>query len=87
MMLIQFLFLLVNVYVLDVMQEEREYAAEQSARVIDAYTTLRKPLSRAIYLVSTSIISMSCRLITRLYDTELSESDISLTKWGAENSY
>ncbi|KAL8227130.1 hypothetical protein R6Q57_016962 [Mikania cordata] len=33
-------------------KEEREYAAEQSARVIDAYTTLRKPLSRAIYLMS-----------------------------------
>ncbi|KAK9072725.1 hypothetical protein SSX86_009160 [Deinandra increscens subsp. villosa] len=32
-------------------KEEREYAAEQSARVIDAYTTLRKPLSRAIYLM------------------------------------
>ncbi|KAL4591872.1 hypothetical protein LXL04_004846 [Taraxacum kok-saghyz] len=31
--------------------EEREYAAEQSARVIDAYTTLRKPLLRAIYLM------------------------------------
>ncbi|KAJ0778127.1 putative DnaJ domain, co-chaperone Hsc20, co-chaperone HscB oligomerization [Helianthus annuus] len=32
-------------------KEEREYAAEQSARVIDAYTTLRKPLLRAIYLM------------------------------------
>ncbi|CAI9289708.1 unnamed protein product [Lactuca saligna] len=32
-------------------EEEREYAAEQSARVIDAYTTLRKPLSRAIYIM------------------------------------
>ncbi|PWA63484.1 Co-chaperone Hsc20 [Artemisia annua] len=31
--------------------EEREYAAEQSARVIDAYTTLRKPLKRAIYIM------------------------------------
>ncbi|KAL8517591.1 hypothetical protein ACS0TY_015736 [Phlomoides rotata] len=30
---------------------EREYAAEQSARVIDAYRTLTDPLSRAIYLV------------------------------------
>ncbi|XP_071700939.1 iron-sulfur cluster co-chaperone protein HscB homolog [Rutidosis leptorrhynchoides] len=33
-------------------KEEREYAAEQSARVIDAYTTLRKPLKRAIYVMS-----------------------------------
>lgn len=33
-------------------QEERDYAAEQSARVIDAYRTLSKPLSRAIYMVS-----------------------------------
>ncbi|KAK6147355.1 hypothetical protein DH2020_018267 [Rehmannia glutinosa] len=32
-------------------QREREYAAEQSARVIDAYRTLTDPLSRAIYLV------------------------------------
>lgn len=32
-------------------KEEREYAAEQSARVIDAYTTLRKPLLRAIYIM------------------------------------
>ncbi|KVH90563.1 uncharacterized protein LOC112521270 [Cynara cardunculus var. scolymus] len=32
-------------------EEEREYAAEQSARVIDAYGTLRKPLSRAIYIM------------------------------------
>ncbi|XP_076903856.1 iron-sulfur cluster co-chaperone protein HscB homolog [Bidens hawaiensis] len=32
-------------------KEEREYAADQSAKVIDAYTTLRKPLSRAIYLM------------------------------------
>ncbi|KAI3791614.1 hypothetical protein L2E82_05470 [Cichorium intybus] len=32
-------------------EEEREYAAEQSARVIDAYTTLRKPLLRAIYIM------------------------------------
>nr|XP_043609721.1 iron-sulfur cluster co-chaperone protein HscB homolog [Erigeron canadensis] len=32
-------------------KEDREYAAEQSARVIDAYTTLRKPLLRAIYIM------------------------------------
>ncbi|KAL3347321.1 hypothetical protein AABB24_021146 [Solanum stoloniferum] len=32
-------------------QKEREYAAEQSARVIDAYRTLTDPLSRAIYLL------------------------------------
>ncbi|KAL4308904.1 hypothetical protein GQ457_01G014660 [Hibiscus cannabinus] len=32
-------------------EKEREYAAEQSARVIDAYGTLRKPLSRAIYIL------------------------------------
>ncbi|CAK9322959.1 unnamed protein product [Citrullus colocynthis] len=31
--------------------KEREYAAEQSARVIDAYRTLSKPLSRAIYIL------------------------------------
>lgn len=34
-----------------VFQKEREYAAEQSARVIDAYRTLSKPLSRAIYIM------------------------------------
>ncbi|KAL3839394.1 hypothetical protein ACJIZ3_023985 [Penstemon smallii] len=33
-------------------QREREYAAEQSARVIDAYRTLADPLSRAIYIVN-----------------------------------
>ncbi|CAN4113927.1 unnamed protein product [Withania somnifera] len=32
-------------------QKEREYAAEQSARVIDAYRTLTDPLSRAIYIL------------------------------------
>ncbi|KAL0410226.1 UNVERIFIED_CONTAM: Iron-sulfur cluster co-chaperone protein HscB [Sesamum latifolium] len=32
-------------------QREREYAAEQSARVIDAYHTLTDPLLRAIYIV------------------------------------
>ncbi|KAE8125253.1 hypothetical protein FH972_020084 [Carpinus fangiana] len=32
-------------------EEEREYAAEQSARVIDAYHTLSKPLSRAVYIL------------------------------------
>ncbi|XP_051131120.1 iron-sulfur cluster co-chaperone protein HscB homolog [Andrographis paniculata] len=32
-------------------QQERDYAAEQSARVIDAYRTLADPLSRAIYSV------------------------------------
>ncbi|XVF55901.1 hypothetical protein PTKIN_Ptkin06aG0073600 [Pterospermum kingtungense] len=32
-------------------EKEREYAAEQSSRVIDAYRTLNKPLSRAIYLL------------------------------------
>lgn len=32
-------------------QKERDFAAEQSARVIDAYRTLSKPLSRAIYLL------------------------------------
>ncbi|KAF6165284.1 hypothetical protein GIB67_042700 [Kingdonia uniflora] len=31
-------------------EKEKEYAAEQSALVIDAYRTLRKPLSRAIYM-------------------------------------
>ncbi|KAJ1378565.1 HscB, C-terminal domain superfamily [Sesbania bispinosa] len=32
-------------------QKERDFAAEQSARVIDAYRTLSKPLSRAIYML------------------------------------
>nr|CAB3465839.1 unnamed protein product [Digitaria exilis] len=32
-------------------KKERGYAAEQSALVIDAYRTLRKPLSRALYLL------------------------------------
>lgn len=32
-------------------QKEREFAAEQSARVIDAYRTLSNPLSRAIYML------------------------------------
>ncbi|KAF8396348.1 hypothetical protein HHK36_017965 [Tetracentron sinense] len=32
-------------------EKEKEYAAEQSARVIDAYRTLSKPLSRAMYLL------------------------------------
>ncbi|GAU34574.1 hypothetical protein TSUD_29200, partial [Trifolium subterraneum] len=32
-------------------QKERDFAAEQSARVIDAYRTLGKPLSRAIYIL------------------------------------
>ncbi|KAH6802826.1 hypothetical protein C2S51_034272 [Perilla frutescens var. frutescens] len=32
-------------------QRERKYAAEQSARVIDAYRTLADPLSRATYIV------------------------------------
>lgn len=32
-------------------QRERDYAAEQCARVIDAYRTLADPLSRAIYTV------------------------------------
>ncbi|KAG0466672.1 hypothetical protein HPP92_017637 [Vanilla planifolia] len=31
--------------------KEKSYAAEQSARVIDAYRTLGKPLSRALYLL------------------------------------
>ncbi|XP_050379582.1 LOW QUALITY PROTEIN: iron-sulfur cluster co-chaperone protein HscB homolog [Argentina anserina] len=32
-------------------EKEREYAAEQSARVIDAYRTLSNPLARAIYIL------------------------------------
>ncbi|XP_059668633.1 iron-sulfur cluster co-chaperone protein HscB homolog isoform X2 [Cornus florida] len=32
-------------------EKERGYAAEQSARVIDAYRTLTNPLSRAIYIL------------------------------------
>ncbi|XP_073004849.1 iron-sulfur cluster co-chaperone protein HscB homolog [Typha latifolia] len=32
-------------------ENEKAFAAEQSARVIDAYHTLRKPLSRALYLL------------------------------------
>ncbi|XP_039057498.1 uncharacterized protein LOC120200819 [Hibiscus syriacus] len=36
-------------------EKEREYAAEQSGRVIDVYRTLSKPLSRAVYIgISTS---------------------------------
>ncbi|KAJ3674556.1 hypothetical protein LUZ60_005172 [Juncus effusus] len=32
-------------------EKEKSFAAEQSGRVIDAYRTLRKPLSRALYLL------------------------------------
>lgn len=32
-------------------EKEREFAAEQSARVIDAYRTLNNALSRAIYIL------------------------------------
>ncbi|XP_028069955.1 iron-sulfur cluster co-chaperone protein HscB homolog isoform X1 [Camellia sinensis] len=32
-------------------EREKEYAAEQSARVIDAYRTLANPLARAIYIL------------------------------------
>ncbi|CAM8991101.1 unnamed protein product [Rhodiola kirilowii] len=32
-------------------QREKDYASEQSSRVIDAYRTLENPLSRAIYLL------------------------------------
>ncbi|XP_028784882.1 iron-sulfur cluster co-chaperone protein HscB homolog [Neltuma alba] len=32
-------------------EKERDFAAEQSAKVIDAYRTLTRPLSRAIYLL------------------------------------
>ncbi|KAK7273237.1 hypothetical protein RIF29_14286 [Crotalaria pallida] len=32
-------------------QKEKDFAAEQSAKVIDAYRTLGKPLSRMIYLL------------------------------------
>ncbi|KAJ8900019.1 hypothetical protein K2173_024133 [Erythroxylum novogranatense] len=32
-------------------QQERDFAAEQSARLIDAYRTLGNPLSRAIYML------------------------------------
>ncbi|XP_020585079.1 uncharacterized protein LOC110027824 [Phalaenopsis equestris] len=32
-------------------EKEKSYAAEQSARVIDAYRTLSNPLSRALYLL------------------------------------
>lgn len=41
-------------YGLFIIQKERGYAAEQSALVIDAYRTLSNPLSRALYLVSSS---------------------------------
>lgn len=34
-------------------EREKEYAAEQSARVIDAYRTLTNPLSRAMYIMRT----------------------------------
>ncbi|KAK3219201.1 hypothetical protein Dsin_013171 [Dipteronia sinensis] len=40
-------------------QTEREYAAEQSARVIEAYRTLTNPLSRAIYIQSLQMVRPS----------------------------
>lgn len=57
--LLHFFYILYLVYVFVVVptlclffQEEREYAAEQSARVIDAYRTLTDALARAVYIVS-----------------------------------
>ena len=36
------------------MQTEQEYSAQQSALVNNAYSTLSKPYSRGLYLVSSS---------------------------------
>ncbi|CBI39120.3 hypothetical protein VitviT2T_011572 [Vitis vinifera] len=49
-------------------EEEKEYAAEQSARVIDAYQTLSKPLARAIYILKLEGVD---------FDEEQTISDIS----------
>ena len=38
-----------------VKQKERDYAADQSAKVTEAYRTLTKRLSRAMYIVSSSL--------------------------------
>ena len=40
-----------------VKQKERDYAADQSAKVTEAYRTLTKRLSRAMYIVSSSLTS------------------------------
>ncbi|XP_034692621.1 iron-sulfur cluster co-chaperone protein HscB homolog isoform X1 [Vitis riparia] len=54
-------------------EEEKEYAAEQSARVIDAYQTLSKPLARAIYVLKLEGVDV---------DEEQTISDISfLAEW------
>eukprot|EP00261_Vitis_vinifera_P036224 XP_019077467.1 PREDICTED: iron-sulfur cluster co-chaperone protein HscB, mitochondrial isoform X2 [Vitis vinifera] len=54
-------------------EEEKEYAAEQSARVIDAYQTLSKPLARAIYILKLEGVD---------FDEEQTISDISfLAEW------
>ncbi|KAL3628127.1 hypothetical protein CASFOL_027173 [Castilleja foliolosa] len=55
-------------------QTEREYAAEQSARVIDAYRTLTDPLSRAIYMTQDSLVKLEGVLVDeeeRITDPEL----------------
>ncbi|RVW89761.1 Iron-sulfur cluster co-chaperone protein HscB, mitochondrial [Vitis vinifera] len=54
-------------------EEEKEYAAEQSARVIDAYQTLSKPLARAIYILKLEGVD---------FDEEQTISDISFLAEG-----
>ncbi|XP_028948861.2 iron-sulfur cluster co-chaperone protein HscB homolog isoform X1 [Malus domestica] len=50
-------------------EKEREYAAEQSARVIDAYRTLSQPLARAIYMMKLEGVDVD-------EEETLSESDL-----------
>ncbi|KAL2543043.1 DNAJ heat shock N-terminal domain-containing protein [Abeliophyllum distichum] len=50
-------------------QREREYAAEQSARVINAYRTLTDPLSRAIYILKLENVVVDVE--ERITDLEL----------------
>ncbi|KAL6336090.1 hypothetical protein AAG906_010366 [Vitis piasezkii] len=50
------------------LEGKKEYAAEQSARVIDAYQTLSKPLARAIYILKLEGVD---------FDEEQTISDIS----------
>ncbi len=42
------------------LQKEQEYSEEQSALVNNAYRTLQKPLSRAVYMVIISLRNIFC---------------------------
>ncbi|RWW27698.1 hypothetical protein GW17_00007858 [Ensete ventricosum] len=53
--------------------KEKMFAAEQSARVIDAYRTLSKPLLRAIYLVSLLLTFMRRPFLLKLEDVHVDE--------------